>query len=215
MEDLALKNIWSSYDNVLEKSINLNTHLLEELQKQKIRFSFRSLLRAKIFGLLVGLLCLFGVAWVLFNFHTQIIFTVSLCMIFIFNFIATIDYSRHIFLIAHLNFSKSIANTQKKLATLQAAIIKHFRILCLQLPFYVTIFIPDVLLKEGGTTYWTVQGIVIALFTIASIWLYRNISYKNINKKWLKKLIEGDGGTTVSKAITFIEEIEEFKKEIQ
>ncbi len=215
MEDLALKNIWNSYDNVLEKSINLNTHLLEELQKQKIRFSFRSLLHAKIFGLLIGIVCIFGAAWVLFNFHTQIIFTVSLGMIFIFNFIATIGYSRHIFLIAHLNFSKSIANTQKKLATLQAAIIRHFRILCLQLPFYVTIFIPDVLLKEGSITYWTVQAIVIALFTVAAIWLYRNISYKNMHKKWLKKLLEGDGGTTVSKAIAFIEEIEEFKREIK
>ncbi|MEO8112177.1 MAG: hypothetical protein ABI594_19155 [Ginsengibacter sp.] len=215
MEDLALKNIWSSYDNVLEKSINLNTHLLEELQKQKIRFSFRSLLHAKIFGLLIGIVCIFGAAWVLFNFHTQIIFTVSLGMIFIFNLIATIGYIRHIFLIANLNFSKSISNTQKKLATLQAAILRHFRILCLQLPFYVTIFIPDVLLKEGSVTYWTVQAIAIALFTIAAIWLYRNISYKNIHKKWLKKLIEGDGGTTVSKAIVFIEEIEEFKKEIK
>lgn len=215
MEDLSLKNIWSSYDNVLEKSINLNTHLLEELQKQKIRFSFRSLLRAKIFGLVVGLACIFGVAWVLLNFHSQIIFTVSLSMIFIFNFIATIDYSRHIFLIAHLNFSKSIANTQKKLAKLQAAIIKHFRILCLQLPFYITIFIPDALINNGSTTYWTVQAIVTALFTVAAIWLYKNISYKNIHKKWLKKLLEGDGGTTVSKAIAFIEEIEEFKKEIQ
>lgn len=215
MEDLSLKNIWSSYDNVLEKSINLNTHLLEELQKQKIRFSFRSLLHAKIFGLLIGVACIFGIAWVLFNFHTQIIFTVSLGMIFIFNFIAAIDYSRHIFLIAHLNFSKSIANTQKKLATLQAAIIRHFRILCLQLPFYITIFIPDALLKEGSTTYWTVQAIVTALFAVAAIWLYRNISYKNIHKRWLKKLLEGDGGTTVSKAIAFIKEIEEFKKEIQ
>ncbi len=215
MESLSLKNIWSSYDNVLEKSIKLNTHLLEELQKQKIRFSFRSLLHAKIFGLLIGLACILGVVWVLFNFYTQIIFTVSLGMIFIFNLIATIGYTRHIFLIAHLNFSKSVANTQKKLATLQAAIIMHFRILSLQLPFYITIFIPDALLKQGSTTYWLVQGAVTCLFTLATIWLYRNISYKNIHKKWLKKLLEGAGGTIVSKAITFIEEIEEFKKEIK
>ncbi len=215
MEDLALKDIWSSYDNVLEKSINLNTHLLEELQKQKIRFSFRPLLHAKILGLLIGISLMVGTAWALFYFHSQIIFTISLSMIFIFNIIATMGYCRHIFLIANLNFSKNIANTQKKLATLQAAILRHFRILCLQLPFYITIFIPDALIKEGTIIYWTVQAIITALFTIAAIWLYRNISYKNINKKWLQKLIEGDGGTTVSKAISFIEEIEEFKREIK
>lgn len=215
MEDFSLKNIWSSYDNVLEKSINLNTHLLEELQKQKIRFSFRSLLHAKIFGLAIGIACILSMAWVLFYFHSQVIFTISFSMIFIFNMIATVGYIRHIFLIAHLNFSKSIANTQEKLASLQAAIIRHFRILCLQLPFYTTLFIPDILLKEGSVTYWAVQGTVTALFILAAVWLYKNISYKNINKKWLKKLIEGDGGTTVSKAIVFIKEIGEFKKEIQ
>ncbi len=215
MEDFSLKNIWSSYDIVLEKSINLNTHLLEELQKQKIRFSFRSLLHAKIFGLAIGVACILGIAWVLFHFHSQVIFTVSLSMVFIFNMIATIGYVQHIFLIAHLNFSKSIANTQEKLATLQAAIIRHFRILCLQLPFYTTLFIPDALLREGSATYWAIQGTVTTLFILVTVWLYKNISYKNINKKWLKKLIEGDGGTTVSKAIIFIKEIEEFKKEIQ
>ncbi len=215
MEDTALKNIWSSYDNVLEKSINLNTHLLEQLQTQKIKFSFRSLLHAKIFGLFIGVGCIFFLGYVLFYFHSQIIFTISIGMIFIFTLIATVGYTRHIILIAHLNFSKSIANTQRKLATLQVAIIRHFRILCLQLPFYTTCFIPDVLLTEGSTTYWAVQGMVTALFILATIWLYKNITYKNINKKWLKKLIEGDGGTTVSKAILFIQEIEEFKKEIQ
>ncbi len=215
MEDNTLRNIWHSYDNVLEKSLNLNTHLLEKLQIQKVRFSFQSLLRVKIFGVFIGIGFLLFLGYLLINHHTQIIFSVSIAMVLIFNTIATIGYTRHIILISKINLSKNIAYTQEKLALLQSSIIKHFRILCLQLPFHTTWFIPDALLTEGSTTYWAVQGTVTGLFILATVWLYRNISYKNINKKWLKKLIEGDGGTTVSKAMLFIAEIEEFKKEIQ
>ncbi len=114
MEDTALKNIWSSYDNVLEKSINLNTHLLEQLQTQKIKFSFRSLLHAKIFGLFIGVGCIFFLGYVLFYFHSQIIFTISIGMIFIFTLIATVGYTRHIILIAHLNFSKERSWCEKE-----------------------------------------------------------------------------------------------------
>jgi hypothetical protein len=215
MEDAALKNIWNSYDNVLEKSINLNTHLLEKLQTQKIQFSFRALLQVKIFGMFIGVAYILFLGYILFHHHTQIFFTISVGMVIIITGIATIGYVRHIILIAMINFSKSIADTQKKLSLLQSSIIKHFRILCLQVPFHTIWYIPNDLIANGSKMFWAIQGTVTGLFIIAAIWLFRNISYKNINKKWLQKLIEGDGGRTVSKAILFLNEIEEFKKEIQ
>jgi hypothetical protein len=46
------------------------------------------------------------------------------------------------------------------------------------------------------------------------VWLYREISYKNINKKWVKNIIEKSAGNSVTKAMEFLKELEEFKKDL-
>jgi hypothetical protein len=51
------------------------------------------------------------------------------------------------------------------------------------------------------------------LFLFLSIWLFRNINYKNMEKKWFRVLFGSSEWTSVVQAIKFMNEIEEFKKE--
>ncbi|MEO6893747.1 MAG: hypothetical protein ABI136_01865, partial [Ginsengibacter sp.] len=63
-------------------------------------------------------------------------------------------------------------------------------------------------------SFWMISFPVAIVFTFASVWLYRNISLKNINKKWFKILFNSPEWNWLIRANYFLEEINSFKKEI-
>ena len=221
MEDTTLKNMWKDLDSKIEESrvLNmqswaLNMKCFEEMQSQKAKSKLRPLTIAKIAGLVVGIL------WVLFlgvlvygNRFQNPFFTVSVAILFLFNFVAIINYVRHLVLIGQINYSDSIADTQQKLATLQSSIISNNRFLLLQFPFYCTWFISWEWIVNDPLSFWFIQVPIIILFAILGIWLYVNYSKKNLHKPWVRSLMNGSGFRSVTKAIDFMDEIDEYKKD--
>ncbi len=134
-------------------------------------------------------------------------------MIIILTIIAIIIYMLDIITITRINFSDSIVQTQTKIASLQSSTIYSIRILWLQLPFYTTCYITNKLAVTGSLQYWIMQITVTILFTWLSIFLFKNISLKSSNRKWVNNFLKGYGLNRISKALEFIKEIEEFKKD--
>ena len=81
------------------------------------------------------------------------------------------------------------------------------------MPFYSTWFITPTLLANAGTAWLIVQIVATTLLTFLSIWLYRNISFENANKRWFRILFGNSEWTGVTKAIAFIKEIDDFKND--
>ena len=223
MEDLELKNIWQSYDRRLEESriLNLqswalNLKCFEALQRQKAN-SKLNLLAAYNTRVII-----LGIVWVLFlwvlvfgNQWENLYFTFSVSMIMLFNIFAVAVYITHNIIIKRINYSESIIDTQKKLSRLQASTINSTRILFLQTPFYSTWFWHSSWIDYSSWQFWGITFPITLLLTLAAIWLFKNISLKNMHKKWLKALMmSGPEYKYVLKAKEFIEEIEEFKKDI-
>lgn len=223
MEDLELKNIWQSYDRRLEESriLNLqswalNLKCFEALQRQKAN-SKLNLLAAYNTRVII-----LGIVWVLFlgvlvygNQLENLYFTFSVSMIMLFNIFAVAVYITHNIIIKRINYSESIIDTQKKLSRLQASTINSTRILFLQTPFYSTWFWHSSWIDYSSWQFWGITFPITLLLTLAAIWLFKNISLKNMHKKWLKALMmSGPEYKYVLKAKEFIEEIEEFKKDI-
>jgi len=214
MDEIELKNLWQAYDQKLEKSLSLNLHIIQELQKQKASSALRPL---KAYNLLmVGL----GIIWIsilcflvshAFTYQ-KIFFAVSVGAIILFNVFAIIIYIYHIVLIRQVDNSDTVIGAQKKLATLQASTIKTVRILFLQTPFYGTFFYSPAMLASTGVVGWLVIISITGLLVGISIWLYRNIDYKNMHKKWFKRLFSGWEWNGVIKARTFLDEIAEFER---
>jgi hypothetical protein len=50
--------------------------------------------------------------------------------------------------------------------------------------------------------------------SFVSVWLYRNIRYENVNKKWFRLLFRGPEWSYVIQSMGFIREIETFKNNI-
>ncbi len=223
MEDMELQNLWAEYDKKLEeaKLLNLQSWALnlqskEAMQMQKAKSRLNRLAGFKLRVIVVG------VAWLLLlvflmciSYRWQgIIFNISVTMIAVITAISIITLIKHIVLIRQIDNSESIADTQQKLAALQASTIRSVGIAWLQMPFYSTFFLSPAMLHVMGAAGWVILIAVTGFFTVAAIWLFRNINYNNRHKKWFKLMFNGPDWVHVIKAMQFLEEVEEWKKDV-
>jgi hypothetical protein len=221
MNDIELKDLWKAYDQKLEEarllnlqSWALNLHSFEMLQTQKAKSKLKSLQNFKLVAVIAGMLWISFLVFLIVHSLTwqKIFFAVSVGMIVLFTLLAMIVYIRHIVLIEQIDNSENILDTQTKLSVLQSSTLQIVRILWLQMPFYTTFFFTPEFFTH--TRSWLISVPVTLLFTFLSLWLYRNINYSNREKRWFRWLFNGPEWTPVMQAMGFINEIEEFRKNI-
>jgi hypothetical protein len=220
MQDFELQKIWKDYDRKLEESkiLNLQSWALnlksfEMMQQLKATTKLNKLVIIKILVALLGLIwsaCLLLLVTNLLYF-SKIFFIFSASAIAIITFAAVIVYIKHIILIRNINNTEAVVDVQKKIASLQASTIQITRILFLQTPFYCTWFVSVNDVINGHPGFWFITFPITILFTMAAIWLYRNIDIRNKDKKWFKLLFSGAEWTYLVKAEAFINEIDTFK----
>ena len=220
MEDRSFENMLQSFkekdnDTWLMNVMQLNMDCIITMQTQKAKSKLTSVAAIKVLGIVLGLLWV----WLLgsLGFAAYIVgnlfFAVSAGIVMLISIIAIIVYIKHLVLIAQIKESDTITYTQRKLAELQTSTLKITRILFLQMPFYSTWFITPTLLANAGAGWLIVQIVCTTVLTFLSIWLYRNISFKNVNKRWFRILFGNSEWTGVTQAISFIKEIDEFKND--
>ncbi len=213
MQDINLSEIWKSQDEKLDKTLKLNLYIIDSLQKQKVRSKLGALAIFKFAIAVLGILfAVFLGALIYANQLHNIYFTVSFSMILLLTVIAIVVYLKHFLLLKSINYSDSITNTQEKLAWLQMSTINISRVMILQTPFYSTWFWTNEQMHDAK--FWAISLPVTFIFVIATIWLYKNISPSNIDKKWVAKFMNvGMEYKSVTQARKFLAELEEFKKE--
>ncbi|MCO5947872.1 hypothetical protein [Mucilaginibacter flavidus] len=211
MEELDIKQLWHKYDLKLEKSLQLNQKIMNELQAQKAESNINSFRRNQVTGVVFGILwVLFLVFWTIIGYR-NIYFAGSMGIIALFNIFAVATYIRHLALLDKVNVADNITLAQQKLATIQASLSNSGRIMILQTPFWCTFWYSQQLVDHGGSTFWIINLTVVALFIGLSVYLYNKLTYKNIHIKWVKAFIEGFGGKKLINAMEFMNEIEDYK----
>jgi hypothetical protein len=220
MEDIQLRNLWKDCNEKLEdakilnvKSLALNFESFAMLQHNKAKAKLKSLLLSKILSIIFGITFVWFVTEIFLTFYHNSYFAISAGCIILLTVITILDYIRQIFIIADMNFDDSLVQTQQKLVFLQTSIIRSVRVSFLQLPFYTTFYITQEMIRSGGAAFWIFMSIFTGSFIAIALFLYKNISYKNIDRKWVRTLLDGSGGKSVIKAMEFMNEIEEFKKD--
>jgi hypothetical protein len=223
MEDLELKTLLAAYNQRLEeaKVLNLqswflNVKCFEDLQKQKAKSKLKSLITFKLFAIALGFL------WILFLGNifyfllqtSRIFFTISVGVIFIINLAAIIVYVNHIVEISKINNSENVMKAQEQIARLKLSTLKIMRILFLQTPFFCTFWWNTKMIANNPQAFWLISFPIALLFTFASIWLYKNISLKNADKKWFRILFNSPDWKSLVRANGFLHEIETFKKNL-
>lgn len=220
MEDEYLKNSWNSADNMMDDLINTDKKSLEFMLNKKIKSTLKSLLIPKLVGIVLGL------GWVLFMFMLiyfsflssamslgKVFFIGSVSMIMLITAYGVFLYIKDIFIIRQIDLSESITFTQRKLAEIQLSIMNSVRVLWLQLPFYTLWYLDYDMIVHGSIIFYIIQIIVTGSTACLSIWLFRNMVEKNLNKKWVRNFMRGYGFYRARQAIDFISEIDNFKRD--
>ena len=213
MDDITLKSLWKVQDEKLDRTMKLNLFILDSMQKQKAQSKLKGLARLKLVAVILGIL------WTLFlgvlvygNQLQNIYFTVSVGMIMLITIAAIAIYIKHIVLIKELDYSQSITDTQKKLAKLQASTFNN-RFILLQTPFYTTFFWSTEMIQASVTKFCLIAIPITLLFTLLTLWVYKNLTPLKMHKKWVSYLLKNDPEQVpVMQAQKFLNEIEEFKK---
>ena len=222
MEDSELKDLLETYNNKLEEakvlslqSWVLNYKCYETIQSQKAKSKLKSLATFKMVAVVLGILWVSFLGYLLYYSleMSKIFFVISVGAIMLLTSIAIIVYVYHIVLINKINNSENVLKTQETIARLQLSTINIGRILFLQSTFYCTFWWNTEMIINSPASFWLISFPIALLFALASIWLYRNISYKNVNKKWFKILFNTPEWTTLTKANAFLNEIKNFKKD--
>ena len=208
------QQLWKAYDAKLEKSLQLNLRLLQEVQSQKARSVLRSFIASRIFGIVIGMLYLALLVIAFWYVRTQPVMAVSFAAFIACTVIAIGMYMREIGVIRKISYGDNIVDTQQKLAGIKSSIIWTLRISWVQLPFWSTFFVSNELLRKGGREFWMIETPITLLLAILAVILYKNITIENAQKKkWVKGMIRGAGMKSVTRAMDFMKEIENFKNE--
>ena len=222
MEERSFENMLRSFkekdsDTWLMNVMQLNMDCIINMQTQKAKSKLTPVAIIKIVGIFLGLLWVWLLGSLCFAAYTvgNIFFTVSAGAVMAITIFAIAVYIKHLVLISQVKYSDDIIYTQEKLAELQTSTMQITRILFLQAPFYSTWFLTPALLANAGIEWIIFQLVVTGTLTFFSIWLFINISLKNANKKWFKILFGSSEWTNVSQAISFMKEVDAFKKEEQ
>ncbi|HEV3324386.1 MAG TPA: hypothetical protein VG052_02230 [Puia sp.] len=208
------QEIWKAYDAKLERSLQLNLQLLKEVQSQKARSVLRSFIASRVIGIVIGILYLLLLGVGFWYVRTQPVMAISFVVFIACTAIAIGEYIREVSVIQGISYGDNIVDTQRKLAGIQSSIVGMLRLSWAQLPFWATFFVSNELLRKGGRGFLMVEIPIVLVLTIAAVILYKNITIKNAQKKkWVNALIKGSGIKSVSRAMDFMKEIEDFKKD--
>lgn len=218
MEDIELKKMWEASGQQLEQARVLNlqswvvsTRTFEYLQKHKAQSKLNGLSRFKKWMIGFGIIwCLFLLLLLVDDHFKHFYFSASVAILAVFNIYAVYAYIKQVILISQINYESSIIDTQKKLTELQVSTVNIVRILFLQAPFYTT-FYWSTQWMQTDYKFWLITFPISVLILLASLWLYRNISFKNAGKKWFRLLMGTREWTSIIDAKKYLEEIEEFK----
>lgn len=223
MENTELNNLFESYNHRLEESrvLNLQSWVLnfksfEFMQSLKAKSKLRSLVNIKVIAVILGILWVLFLGYLLFySFEmSKIFFVISVSAIILFTLTAIVVYIYHLVLLRKINNSENVLKTQENIARLQLSTINIVRILFLQSPFYCTFWWNVSMIVNSPLSFWLISFPIALLFALGSLWLYKNISIKNINKRWFKILFNSPEWTSLVKAYDFLEEINSFKKNL-
>jgi hypothetical protein len=213
MNEEELKKIWQGHDQKIDKILQINKEQLKAIQTGKAEKKIHSFKRNHTAVMLFGVVWILFLGFILYHAHANIFFTVSLGMILLFNVFAVALYFRHILMLNQVDVGESITAVQTKLIEVQNSYSQVGRVLLLQTPFYCTWWYSKELVHNGGVLFWVINLSILLLLTALSIYLFAKLSNKNKTDNWVKRVDKMFGAEKLQQASSFLQEIEDYKKE--
>jgi len=149
-------------------------------------------------------------------------------MLIAFFLVAFANSLKQLIIIKRMDYSSDIVTIQSSLAMLQSNNLKYARMIILFIPaclafpvvffkamkdFHIRVFDNIDFITLTGGHWWTAQLAATLALIPLGIWCYTKLSYKNIDKKWVKDFIDRSSGSRVRKTLEFMKELHSLKFE--
>ena len=230
MELDELKTMWLSNDAKLDKRLKLNEQNIELIQTQKVASKLTPLYRQRVIECIFHSIAIVLLVGFLFKNIFQLPYAISAIALLAFYLTTFVNAIKQINLIKNMDFNKDLATMQSSLVLLQTHIINYAKLAILFIPTflaYPTIITKvikdfdikaladfDIIAKSNGS-WWTLELVALIILVPLGIWFYKEVTYKNMDKKWVKNFIQKSSGTRVTKALEFLKELQRLKNNIE
>ncbi len=229
MELDEIKAMWLSNDAKLEKSLKLNEQSIALIQAQKVASKLAPLYRQRVIECIFHSLAIVLLIGFLFKNIFEFPYAMSAIALLAFYTTTLINAIKQINLIRNMDFNTDLATMQSSLVVLQTHIINYAKLTVLFIPTFLaypvilTKVIKDFniksladfdIIKQSNGSWWTLELVALIVLVPLGIWFYKQVTYKNMDKKWVKNFIQRSSGTRVTKALEFLKELQALKNEV-
>lgn len=227
MELEELKTMWQSNDQKLEKSLKLNEQHIEQIQNRKLVSKLTPLFRQRIIECIFHLAAIALLVAFLFQNLNETPYALSAIALIAFYTTTLINALKQIKLIRNVDNNSDLATTQSSLVRLQTHIVNYAKMAILFIPTFLAYpsiitkvikdydikFLADfdIIAKSNGN-WWILQFWMFIVLIPLGLWFYHEVSYKNIDKAWVRNFIEKSAGKRVTKALAFLKELQGLKE---
>jgi hypothetical protein len=223
MELDVLKTMWQSNDAKLEKVLKINEQGIELVKTQKVASKLTPLYWQRVIECIFHVIAIVLLVSFLFKNFTEFPYAVSAVALLAFYVTTLINAFRQIRLIKNMDFSSNLADMQSSLVVLQTHVVNYAKLAVLFIPSFLAYPVIltkvikdfniksladfDIIAKSNGS-WWTLELVALFILVPLGIWFYREVSYKNIDKTWVKNFIQKSSGVRVAKALAFLKELQ-------
>ena len=227
MELSEIKSMWQAQDKKLDNTLRLNLRFLEMIQSQKLRSKLTPVFWQRIIELAFHSVAVVLLMGFLFYNISQFPYAASAGLLIGFYTVGILNCVKQIRVINGMDYSNDIVTIQSTLLMLQTNNLNNSRMMILCMPTFlaypvvvskavsdlkITFVKFDIMASSNGN-WWTAQLVSSIILIPLCIWLYQQLTYKNIHKPWVKDFIQVTSGVRVRKAIESIKELESLKKD--
>lgn len=223
MDLQKLQSMWNEHDKKLDKSLQLNMQLLRKMNFDKARFRIRWLFIIKLFEMVFMMFMFNYLLGFIIKYFAEPGFSIPALIIELAIASYFILDIRMLSIIHHLqlkNNNEAIAPLQKRAETLKYLIAASLKYSLFLIPFYplLMILIGKIFLNvdffSSQLKTYLVSNIVVGVLLLPLfVWLFKELSQKEITKEWVKNLLSGSGWHLANDAENFLSEIDQFEKE--
>lgn len=229
MELDELKTMWLSNDAKLEKILDLNAKSIELIQAQKLASKLAPLYRQRVVECVFHAVAILLLAVFLATNISQFRYVFSAIVLLVFYKTTFLDGLRQISIIKRMDYSRDLVTIQSSLVVLQTRMLKYARLAVLLIPTFLAypVIISKVIrdlnikafagfdiIRQSNGNWWSAQLVAFIILIPLGLWFYKEVSYKNLHKKWVKNFIQRSFGTRTTKALEFLKELQSLKHEI-
>lgn len=203
----TLTSMWKAQESKVNESLRLNREALSEIKTLKAKSRLRSYTALNVFTLVTGIAMVNVGAFFSYNNAETIYFLLSGVVFSLWSLMICFSAIAQLKRIAELDYGKPVTEVQSNLRKIQLSALYYFKMSLMIAPCYFVfmlmfakLFFNVDLISIGSEAWLNAQYIFSGVMALVAIGLYRLLAEKNVDKPFVRFIMQGCGSQTCEAA---------------